>query len=274
MSEAAVLDRPASVLLVDDERTARLSLAEILSMEGYQVTAAGGGQAALQVLRAREFDLVLCDLKMPMVDGLEVLAFCRDRWPATEVVLLTAYGTLDTAVEALRRGASDYLLKPARPDAVMASLDKALLKRSQQRARRSLIGTLVETLAAIQQVEGVSEPASAMTKQTGVLEGHGIVLDQERRIAVQDGSPLALTPTEFDLLVALMQAAGRPIGAKDLVVRVLGYVGDDGKETRSLIRVHVSRLRQKIEMNPAEPQIIVTVRGSGYAFGGVLPPVL
>ena len=268
----ANLKRPASVLLVDDERTARLSLAEILSIEGYRVTAAGGGQAAIQILRTREFDVVLCDIKMPEVDGLEVLAFCRDRWPATEVVLLTAFGTLDTAVAALRHGASDYLLKPARPEAIIASLDKALAKRSQQRARRSLMGTLVETVAAIQHAEGL-ESLSDLNPRRGVLDGYGISLDRERRIVLKDGSPLALTPTEFDLLAILMQASGRPIGADELVSQVLGYVGENGKETRSLVRVHVSRLRQKIEANPAEPRIIVTVRGSGYAFGGALPPV-
>ena len=100
------------ILVVDDERTARVSLAEILRMEGYEVVAVEGGDAAVLFLKAQDFDVVLCDLKMPDVNGLEVLSACKEYRPATEFVLLTAYGTLDTAVDALRHGACDYLLKP------------------------------------------------------------------------------------------------------------------------------------------------------------------
>jgi len=187
------------ILVVDDERTARLSLAEILRLEGYEVVAVEGGEEAILFLKAQEFDLVLCDLKMPDVDGLQVLDVCREFRPATEFILLTAYGTLDTAVEALRHGASDYLL--------------------------------------------------------------------DRRTASQDGQALSLTPTEFQLLAYLMTANGSPVTAEELVVHVQGYrVGPE--EARALMRVHVSRLRQKVEVDPAEPRIILTVRGVGYAFGG------
>jgi two-component system KDP operon response regulator KdpE len=262
MAEAEQVEKPR-ILLVDDERTARLSLAEILRMEGYDVVVADGGKAAVLFLRARDFDVVLCDLKMPEVDGLDVLAVCRQHRPATEFILLTAYGTMDTAVEALRRGASDYLLKPALPETILQSVRKMLERRRQSRARQSLMGKLTDTVAALQQVAASPEPAEARR----VVQGGGIMLDHDRRLAIQDGEPLALTPTEFDILSYLIKADSRPVSAEELVAHVHGYYCEPD-EARSLVRVHISRLRQKVEQNPAEPRQILTVRGVGYAFGG------
>jgi DNA-binding response OmpR family regulator len=251
------------ILVVDDERTARVSLAEILKLEGYDVVAVEGGDAAILFLKAQDFDVVLCDLKMPAVGGLEVLTACKEYRPATEFVLLTAYGTLDTAVDALRRGACDYLLKPALPDAILAGIRRALQKRQQALARQSLVGILSDTLAILQ--PGGSKPASGGDER--ILRGLGIELDLDRRVVTQDGVSLALTPTEFQLLAYLMAAAGNPVNAEELVMHVQGYQCEP-EEARALVRVHISRLRQKVEVDPAEPRIVVTVRGVGYAFGG------
>jgi two-component system response regulator MtrA len=251
------------VLLVDDERTARLSLAEILRMEGYEVVVADGGTAAILFLKAQDFDVVLCDLKMPEVDGLEVLAACHQFRPATEFVLLTAYGTMDTAVEALRLGASDYLLKPALPEAILASVAKALAKRRQSLGRQSLMGMLTDTVAALQQAEIWPPPG----RKDRVLQGGGIELNLDKRQATREGRPLPLTPTEFDLLSQLMARASEPISPEELVANVHGYYCEP-EEASALVRVHISRLRQKVEKNPTEPRLILTVRGVGYAFGG------
>jgi len=251
------------ILLVDDERTARLSLAEILRMEGYEVVVADGGEAAVLFLKAQDFDVVLCDLKMPKVDGLDVLAVCRQYRPATKFILLTAYGALDTAVEALRHGASDYLLKPALPETILVSIGAALEKRQQVLTRQSLMGALADTVAALQQT--ADRPAPAAPGR--VLRGGGIVLDLDKRLTTRDGEPLALTRTEFELLAHLMAAGREPVSAKELVAHAQGYYCEP-EEARALVRVHISRLRQKVERNPAEPQVILTVRGIGYAFGG------
>jgi DNA-binding response OmpR family regulator len=251
------------VLLVDDERTARLSLAEILRMEGYEVVVADGGSAAILFLKAQDFDVVLCDLKMPEVDGLDVLAACHQYRPATEFVLLTAYGTMDTAVEALRLGASDYLLKPALPEAILEGVAKALGKRRQSLERQSLMGTLTDTLAALQQ----AETGPPKGRKDRVLQGGGIELNLDRRQAMRGGQPLPLTPTEFDLLSQLMARGSEPISPEELVANVHGYYCEP-EEASALVRVHISRLRQKVEQNPAEPRLILTVRGVGYAFGG------
>jgi len=251
------------ILVVDDERTARVSLAEILKMEGYDVVAVEGGEAAILFLKAQDFDVVLCDLKMPEVGGLEVLSACKEYRPATEFVLLTAYGTLDTAVDALRGGACDYLLKPALPAAILEGIHRALQKRQQALARQSLVGMLSDTLAILQ--PSGSKPVGGGEER--VLRGLGIELDLDRRVVSQDGVSLALTPTEFQLLAYLMAGGGNPVNAEELVMHVQGYQCEP-EEARALVRVHISRLRQKVEVDPAEPRIVVTVRGVGYAFGG------
>jgi DNA-binding response OmpR family regulator len=250
------------ILLVDDERTARLSLAEILRMEGFEVVAVEGGREAILFLRAQDFDVVLCDLKMPEVGGLDVLAACREHRPATEFVLMTAYGSLDTAVEALRFGASDYLLKPALPETILESITKVLEKRHKSLERESLMGMLTDTVAALQEVENTLQPAM----RSRILQQGGLVLDLDKRTANRDGDALSLTPTEFELLVHLMEAGGRPVSSEELVAHVHGYLSDVG-EASALIRVHISRLRRKLERDPTDPQTILTIRGMGYAFG-------
>lgn len=251
------------ILVVDDERTARLSLAEILRMEGYDVVVADAGSAAVLFLKAQDFDVVLCDLKMPEVDGLDVLAASHEYRPATEFVLLTAYGTMDTAVEALRLGASDYLLKPAPPEAILESVEKALAKRRQSLERQSLVGMLTDTVAALRQAE--TWPPKG--RKDRILRGGGIELNLDKRLATRDGGSLPLTPTEFDLLSQLMARGGEPVSPEELVANVHGYYCEP-EEASALVRVHISRLRQKIERNPTKPRLILTVRGVGYAFEG------
>jgi DNA-binding response OmpR family regulator len=121
---------------------------------------------------------------------------------------------------------------------------------------------LSETLAILQ--PSGSRPGGNGDER--VLRGLGIELDLDRRTVTQDGVPLSLTPTEFQLLAYLMAAGGNPINAEVMVMHVQGYQCEP-EEARALVRVHISRLRQKVEVDPAEPRIVVTVRGIGYAFG-------
>lgn len=249
------------ILIVDDERSARLSLVEILRMEGYDVLEADGGQAAILLIKANDFDVVVCDLKMPDVDGIKVLEECQAQRPLTKFILLTAYGTLDSAVDALRHSAADYLLKPAPPEIILTSVRTALENRLQALARQSLMGVLADTVAALKDdVEQAPAP-----KPDALLRGGGIVLNLDARQAEHDGAPLQLTPTEFDMLAYLMLAAGKPVSAEELVAHVHGY-SPEPDEASALVRVHIRRLRQKIELNAADPRLVLTVRGVGYAF--------
>lgn len=120
----------SNVLIVDDENIARQSLTDILKLEGYNVAAVPGGQAAVEYVRTHPVDLMIVDLRMPGMDGLEVIQVVNQASPDTEVVLLTAHGSMDSAVQALRLRIHDYLTKPAAPAQVIASVKRGLARRN------------------------------------------------------------------------------------------------------------------------------------------------
>ncbi len=150
MMNASNLEKesPARLLVVDDEDVTRRSLAEILRLEGYKVEAAEGGRAAIALLSKQAFDLVLLDLKMPDVDGLQVMRYIRRDSETSEgvnnaaaIIMLTAHGSLESAIEALRQGASDYLLKPISPEALLHSVAEGLRKRKERMPAQTRAGT-------------------------------------------------------------------------------------------------------------------------------------
>ncbi len=134
----SIQDIPA-ILVVDDEDVIRYFLERFLIREGYRVTAVSSGEAALQVSAQTEFDVVLLDLKMKGLGGLEVLAVLRQRWPATSVIVLTAHASLESAVEALRHGAHDYLFKPCRTNDLRDSINSALIRRRERLQIRQVL---------------------------------------------------------------------------------------------------------------------------------------
>jgi len=260
------------ILVVDDEEVTRLSLAEILSLEGYQVASAKSGEEALQKLEEETFDLVLADLVMKEVDGLQVMEAVKKLSPETVVIMLTAYGTLESAIRAMRQGAYDYLIKPCGAQEIVASVESALTKQRQERRRQELVARVEEMLKALKAEED-EIPTSAsrddQLKRARFLQSGEIIVDLQKHIATLHGQLLNLTPTEFRLLACLMRKADQVLSCQELVREVQNYDCNE-REARDIIRVHVRRLRQKIEPDPANPQYILNVRGVGYMFAG--PP--
>ncbi len=261
----------AKIMVVDDEPAARLSLAELLSLEGYEVVAAASGEEAIDLLSEGPFDLAIVDIKMPGMDGLDVVNVLQQRSPETVIVMLTAHGTLETAVQAMRRGAHDYLLKPTNVNEIMASVKGGLDKRRRELRRRELLSLMQHTLAAITDETPMpaTEPPVAADR---FLQVRQVLVDQQKHLATLRGEALDLTPTEFKLLVYLLSHPDRVLSPQELVHEVQGYEADHW-EARSIIRVHVRRLRQKLEPDPANPNYIITVRGAGYMFPSQ-PPAL
>src|SRR5512136_2128604 len=139
----------ARLLVVDDEKAMRVSLAEIFTMRGAQVTAAADGREAVELLNQHDFDLMLLDLKMPGMSGIQVMEGAQKVRPATVVILLTAHATLDSAISAMRRGAFDYLLKPCEPRTLIAGVERGLTKRAEFLRRQSLVGLMEQTVSAL-----------------------------------------------------------------------------------------------------------------------------
>ena len=257
----------AHIMVVDDEAVARISMAEILRLEGHQVSTAASGEEALSLLgKSEPFDLIVLDLKMPGMDGLEVTKMVRERSPDTVIILLTAFATLETAIEAIRRGAHDYLLKPCPVPEVLESVRKGLAKRQHERHRRHLVGQLERILSELAAVEGAEAAEEAVSSQSDrFIRIHDLVVDCQKHIITLRGRPLDLTPTEFKILVCLMETPDQVWSPQDLVRRAQGYE-TDAWGARAIVRVHIRRLRKKVELDPSNPRYILNVRGVGYVF--------
>lgn len=254
----------AKLLIVDDEKAMRLSLSEIFGLRGAQVTTASDGREAADLITERDFDLILLDIKMPGMSGLQVLEVAQKIRPATVVLLLTAHATLDNAIGALRRGAFDYLLKPCEPRALIAAVERGLAKRAEFRRRQDLVGLMEQTVSALKTTPALhaTERLSASGSE-GLVRAGDISIDMRKRTAYLNGERLTLSPTEFSVLTHFVRNADRAISCSELVRESLGYECSEA-EARPVIRVHIHRLRQKIEIDPQNPVRLVTVRAAGY----------
>jgi DNA-binding response OmpR family regulator len=247
------------ILVVDDERIMRITLAEILSLEGYDVTAVDSGQEALARLEQGPFELMLTDLRMPGIDGVQLIEAARRLAPQMIIIVLTAHATLDSAVRALRHGAHDYLFKPARAEEIVASVRAGLSKRAETTRREQLYTAVERVVGSLENRGGGAAPDDANRR----LEAHGLSLDRATRTATLDGRALELTRVEFDLIALLVEHIDEVVTCAAIVRAVQGYNASED-EARRIVRVHLSRLRQKVEQSGARPLPIVNVRGVGY----------
>ncbi|HZY42065.1 MAG TPA: response regulator transcription factor [Anaerolineae bacterium] len=254
----------AHLLIVDDERTTRLSLSEIFSLRGAITASASDGQEALDLIAQQAFDLIVLDIKMPGVSGLQVLETVQQTAPATIVILLTAHATVDSAIHALRQGAFDYLLKPAQPRTIIEVVERGLAKRHEYLRRQSLVGLMEQTVEAFKQGASPATPANdTQPPAETIWQAGDLVVDTQRRVAKLADRLLELTPTEFDTLVYLVQHTERVVSCRDLIKAVHGYDTSE-HAARPIMRVHIHRLRQKIELDATTPMRLLTIRSAGY----------
>jgi len=223
------------ILVVDDDPTVSDVVRRYLEHAGYDVDVAGDGHTALERTAERDYDLVVLDLMLPGVDGLEVCRRLRQRGD-TPVIMLTALGEEADRVVGLEVGADDYVTKPFSP--------RELTLRVQSVLRRT---------AAI-----AAEPRVGPAR---LVDG-ALVLDTAARTAFLHGQALALTIREFDLLAYLLAHPGQAFSRTELLERVWGWTFGDA----ATVTVHVRRLREKVEDDPSQPRRIVTVWGVGYRY--------
>ncbi len=222
---------PQRILVVDDDPTVGEVVARYLEHAGYAVTVVADGQVALDKALADPPDLVVLDLMLPGLDGLEVFRRLRERFPVP-VVMLTALGDESDRLVGLELGADDYVTKPFSP--------RELVLRVQSVLRRS---------------NAVLPPSRG-----GVLRDGDLVVDVSAHEATRGGQPLGLTVREYDLLVFLLQHPREAFSREELLKRVWGWEYAD----HSTVTVHVRRLREKVEPDPRRPTRVVTVFGVGY----------
>jgi DNA-binding response OmpR family regulator len=227
-------ERP-TVLLVDDEDSVQKLLTYPLEREGYRVVQARDGEEALDLYRAEPVDLVILDLMLPRLDGLAVCRRLREEESAVPIIMLTARGDEGDKVLGLELGADDYITKPFSIREFMSRV-RALLRRAQ---------------------------LSHAGNRAEVIEVDGLHIDTARRVVQARGAPVQLTYLEFELLRMLATNPGRVFTRKALLEELWG--GSEFRDPRT-IDVHVRHLREKIERDPSEPELIFTVRGAGYRF--------
>ena len=252
--------RPAHMLIADDEAPIRLTMDSLLRRRGYTVSVAENGEEALSLLHQQTFDLLLLDLSMPGLSGLEVARRARDVQPDAAIIILTGHGSLESAIEGMHLGVFDYMLKTASPQEVLARVAAAIEQQQQERHKQQLLGRLQ---VVVQELRGEVEPEpSAGPVASRVVVGD-LELSTWNQLAQIDGRKLNLTPTEFRVLVCLAQHVGQALSYQQIVHFAQGYDADM-IEASELLKPHIHHLRQKIEPDPANPRYILTVRGTGY----------
>jgi DNA-binding response OmpR family regulator len=261
------------ILIVDDEPAIRSFLSDALSGQGRQVATADSGEEALAQVAVDEYDLVMLDLKMRGMGGMAVLGELRAQWPDTAVIVLTAHASLETAVEALRRGADDYLLKPSGIVELRESVRTALGERQRKLEQRELLARLrrtfsdnLERLEAIGIGEvGHGRPVAELDRHAGrFVQQGGLIVDLTRHRITLEGQLLELSPTEFDLVAYLAGEAPRVVPPLELVQAVQGYECLP-VEAADIARSHIYNIRQKMEAAAGRRDVIRTVRGAGYS---------
>lgn len=261
----------ATILIVDDEANLRQTLAYILQSAGYSITTVASGAEALSALQSGPFDLAFLDLKMPEMDGLELLEEIHSLYPQMAIFILTAHATLESAITAMRLGARDYFLKPVDPDTILLRIGAVIEEGRRLQTRRELFDQLDSALHLLQALEqppaseGAARPAAAATatEPARLLRLGPFTLDLYARRASVDGHPVNLSPSSFDYLAALVRHSPEAVSYQELVREAQGYQVGPG-EASDLARWQIYQLRKEIEPQPDQPRYVITVRGIGY----------
>ena len=226
-----------NILICDDQVDIVNALKIYLAPEGYRLFEAFDGAQALNIVREQDIHLVLLDIMMPKMDGITAMSKIRE-FSNVPVILLTAKSEDTDKILGLNIGADDYVTKPFNPVEILARV------KSQLR-RYMLLG-------------------GSQTKPDRITIG-GIELDDNEKLVLIDGEKANLTPTEFEILKLFMQNPGQVFSPKDIYNRVWKEASYGAENT---VAVHIRHLREKIEINPAEPRYLKVVWGQGYKIEG------
>jgi len=256
------------ILIIDDEAALRQTLARILQQAGFEVTTAENGEQGLDFLTTTDFDMVFMDLRMPGLAGLDVLKLIHTYYPSLPVVLFTAQPDLNSAVEALRNGATDYLLKPLKPQAIIERAQTILANQQKENRKREITLQMEALQAELKELEtnsgGKTGPLQKITTSTDRFLKRGLlVLDLHKRRLLINEQTVNIPPTSFDYLVVLARHAPNVVNYQTLVAEAQGYQAD-GREAQELTKWHIHQLRQAIEKEIHNSSYLINVRGTGY----------
>lgn len=262
------METSGRILVIDDEAALRSTLARILGGAGFEVTTAGSGQEGLAFIAEQPFDLVYLDIRMPDMSGLEVLKLIHKNHPETPIILFTAQPDLNSAIQAMRDGAMDYLLKPLQPKTMIERTRVILTQKAKERRKREIqsqIAALQSELSRIENNEEVVPEAVSSNLKPGerFLVRGKLALDLHARRVTLDGKTINLPPTSFDYLLVLARHAPNVVDYQTLVVEAQGFQTQT-REAQDLAKWHIHQIRQVIEPDAEKPSYVINVRGTGY----------
>lgn len=257
------------ILVVDDDTQLRFTFSSILEKGGYRAQTCENPSDVISLLGSETFDLVFLDLNMPGMSGIEVLQKIKELFPELPVLILTAHASLETAIQAIRLGARDYLIKPVDPAQLLDRVADVLDEINQPIRKREIVGQIQDLLGELQKIEGGEATPTRLlatvppTDTARMLKRGPFTLDLHARHVTLDGRYLPITDINFDYLVTLIRYAPKPVPYKVLVKESQGYE-TAMIEAKGLARWRIHELRKIVEANSSSPQLIVTVRGRGY----------
>jgi DNA-binding response OmpR family regulator len=227
------MNRQIRILIVEDEEAIRTGLIDVLVFHGYETDSAATGPEGLQKALTGRFDLILLDVMLPGMDGYAICEKIRVVDRDQPIIMLTAKSSDEEIIEGLKLGADDYVSKPFSIQQLVLRIE-AVLRRSQ-----------------------------IVQEQSRMLSIGSIEVDTENLSAINGSDEIAFTKREIEVLSYLANNCDRPVPREELLSKVWGYARDLGIETRT-VDIHIAKIRRKIEVDPKQPALLITVRGAGY----------
>ena len=257
------------ILIIDDEPALRQTLGAILKREGYTPCMVGTGHEGISKLCEEHFSLVFLDIKLPDGTGTDLLPQIHQIQPEVPVIILTAHATLETAMQAVKGGARDFLLKPIDPHAILERVGQILQEVQEPLRQREIISQLCDLVAEL----GSPDPTELTAKKTlpspeepksdRFLDCGDMRADLHTRHIFIANEAVSLPSTSFDYLVTLMRHSPDPVSFEVLVNESQGF-NYTKNEARDITRWHIHQIRKMIEKDPSYPQHLITVRDVGY----------
>lgn len=262
------MNTTSHILVIDDEASLRKTMARILQQAGFQVTTAEDAEQGLAFLKTSMFDLILTDLRIPGIQGLDALKLITANYPSLPVILFTAQPDVNSAVEALRHGATDYLLKPLKPEVLIERVTTILSNQQKEKRKKEILQQIEALQQELKNIENGNTGNQAYTlpeipsAERYISRGE-LVLDlHSRRVTINDES-VNLPPTSFDYLLVLARHTPNVVDYQTLVAEAQGYQ-TDFREAQELTKWHIHQIRQVLEKDTRNPTRLINVRGTGY----------
>jgi len=261
------------ILIVDDEPALRQTLGAILKRSGYAPVLAGTGQEGMQKLEGDSFSLIFLDIKLPDVMGVDLLPKIRQINPDLPVVILTAHATLDAAIQAVRGGARDFLVKPIDPKTIIERVGQILKENEEPLRQREIISQVQGLLAELHpqdfpgQRPETPSPQPQEPDTSRFISCGNMKADLHTQHLEVYGEVIPISPSSFAYLVTLMRHSPEAVSFEALVKEAQGY-DCSRQEARDMTRWHIYKLRKALEQDSSDPQHLITVRDFGYRLVG------